>query len=227
MDGRGSLSVAVVTSLAAFACSSAPHDIQLQPEAAPEARRVATIATSYEIAEECNKNAEESTLDGRTSRHIVETAYGEAVQSCGLISTELGSERFVEDFVRTTCGGQDSETCSTTYLEMFYARLRERYSFADWDWMVNHCKGYPSECSVLRTVELWALDLHNRAVDRWASVEMERANARAYALEAERRRAEAAAVKNVVDAFLAAARRPTLHCTTMSTGGGFSTTDCR
>ncbi len=161
-------------------------------------------------------------------------------QGCGLITVEVTSEEFGEAFLRNACGGEDGPECAAVYSDMFFARLQERFTMADWQWVVNKCKAYPVECKSFERIELWAMESHNDQVLAWARAAVRNTNAsyaaeyeRAYLAEQERRRARAEAISAGVNAFLSAGQ-PSVRCTTNTLGsatgrtyGSTSTTTCR
>ena len=87
-------------------------------------------------------------------------------QGCGLVSDEVLTQASHAEFVDKVCAGQDGDDCSKRFIAMFVARLGERYTLADWQFVSNKCTAHPIECQTWRNVELWALDSHNTAVIR-------------------------------------------------------------
>ena len=207
--------------------SSQPRDLQYQPDEGDLASARATL--SYKFAPKCNEGAE-SGGGIMPSRQYLPVGSGPGViQGCGLIAAEITTSEFLDDFVKTACDGADSPECGTTYVEMFYARLKERYALTNWEQVLTHCKAYPAECKAFRNFETWSIESHNAAVDSWArQAAKARAEAddRAYRAEAERRQALWAALAAGADAFLAASQGTTIRCTAWTTAA-LSTVDCK
>ncbi len=204
--------------------NSQPRNLQYQPDEGDLASE--RSARSYQFSPRCNESAENG--DGTMpSRQYVPVGSGlGVVQECGLIAAEIATPDFLDNFVKTACDGTDSAQCGTTYVEMFYARLKERYALTNWEQVFTHCKAYPAECKEFRNFETWSIDSHNAAVENWAR-QAARARAEAdYRAEAERQRAMWAALAAGANAFVAAAQGSTVRCTAWTTAS-LSTIDCK
>lgn len=170
--------------------------------------------------------------DHPPSEHTVRQRGNRTQQRCGMVTFEVTSDDFFSDFLRDVCRGVDGEDCAETYRRMFFARIAERYPFADWDWVLNRCDAYPARCQQFAWIELWALESHNEGVIQFTEIAMERATAEhraayspAYLAEMEERRRRADAIGAAFEG-LAGAGRDTVTCTT--TGyGATATTTCR
>lgn len=156
--------------------------------------------------------------------HVVEHEGARIEQPCGTITAEITERDFLDTFVAGACTDGDEQGCLNTYRRMFFARLTERYAFADWPWVLNRCDAYPIECQQFAQIELWAMESHNQGVIDWAEVAMNEATAqhraayaRAYQAEMDDRRRRAAAVQDAFEGFVNAGR-DTVQCTSTTTG---------
>jgi hypothetical protein len=50
--------------------------------------------------------------------------------------------------------------CEAKIVRAFFARAAERYAWADWNAIANHCEGYPSDCQGLEATERVVLASH-------------------------------------------------------------------
>jgi len=50
--------------------------------------------------------------------------------------------------------------CEAKIVRAFFARAAERYPWADWNAIANHCEGYPSDCQGLEATEKVILASH-------------------------------------------------------------------
>ena len=153
------------------------------------------------------------------------------------------SGAYLANFAHAVCGLTEeklTEACSKRFIEMFVARLSERYTGADWTRVNQRCKAYPLECNDGRALERLLLASHNFGVRTWyyQAVEFARTNAyRAQAaaqaadLQAQERRAEerrerARAIGAALQGIGQALSPPSVNCTS-NTFGSTTYTNCR
>jgi hypothetical protein len=148
-------------------------------------------------------------------------------QRCGLIFNEIANVEYWKSFTGSLCAGQADEACGRRFMEMFAARMSERYPEADGNALRTHCRAYPIECMDMRTVERWALSSHNVAIEARYKQRLQELQVgeriRAEAEAAESRQAVANALAAFAEAFQPP---PSITCTTTAFGS-MSTTSCR
>jgi hypothetical protein len=83
---------------------------------------------------------------------------------CGLISAEVFHPDFVHVFAARVCSGSLDATCEERHQQMFFARVEERYTHADYDAVDRHCQAWPLKCQSARDLELIVLASHNDSV---------------------------------------------------------------
>ncbi len=183
------------------------------------------------------------------STHVIDAGGGVMVkQHCGLVFNEIASPELFADFVRGVCHSFDGTVtteCSAKFMDMFIARLGERYIAADWSAISLKCRAYPLGCQQPIAVERIVLESHNAGVRAWYTkstqevyANIARQNAEAAQIAAEQARAteqrsaeKRRAVLQAIGAGLqgmgqAMAPPPTVHCTSM-TIGNTTNTNCR
>ncbi|MCX5743024.1 MAG: hypothetical protein NT062_11065 [Proteobacteria bacterium] len=176
--------------------------------------------------------------DHAPSTHLVDPPPGVlhgVRQACGMIVSEILNDTAIKNFEDRVCDGADTPACGAIFADMFLARLRERYVYANWDRVLLHCRAYPIPCKSWHKLETWARESHNQAVRTWHDAAIAAVNTRAQkevdeAVEREeaesrsRWRAIAEGLKGFTEGAL---RRPTtIHCTSNNTGST-TTTECR
>jgi hypothetical protein len=162
-------------------------------------------------------------------------------QQCGLVVVEILSDEAVKQFITEICGGTDDATCTEKLRQTFLARLRERYTLADWAAVADRCTAHPVDCKLWFNIELWAMGSHNQAVSAWAQEEYEQATKRfgnklqnandRYAVELENADLEELEHRRRVGAAFAAfsnamvqPQPTTVHCTSNTIGTMTNTT---
>lgn len=155
---------------------------------------------------------------------------------CGSVWFDISAPKVSDDFLRSICGGVDDEKCGEAYSKMFMARMAERYTLADWSFVLRKCDAYPIECKNWGQVELWTLDSHNDAVFARARSAAEatdqsyrEAHQRAIAAQQESNRRALLILAGALDGLSAPYRyqnQTRLNCTS-STFGNTTQTSCR
>jgi hypothetical protein len=150
----------------------------------------------------------------------------EVRQRCGLVVNEIGTAEYWTRFASSVCANEPDEACAKKFVDMFAARLDERYPAADGEAVSAHCHAYPIECQEMRTVEIWILMSHNKAVDaRYKKRIQDAKNGEELRGEAEAAETRKA-VANVLFAIVEASRPPpSITCTTTAFGS-MATTTC-
>jgi hypothetical protein len=156
----------------------------------------------------------------------------DVLQPCGMVIAQLTANSSMQQFIAQVCGGVDDAACLNRFEQMFLARLRDRYGFADWNEVSNKCTAYPVDCKQWSQIEFWTLESHNANVTKWGEAQMERTNEQyqaqfeqAYVEELEHRQRVAAVFQGFADGLAASAPAPTVHCTS-NTYGSMTTTTC-
>jgi hypothetical protein len=145
----------------------------------PAVGSIHAVAAAAMIAPTCNGQREAT----RPATHQIAIAGRFVNQACGMLTIDVSQPAFVEAFTASSCGGTFDETCGQTYSDMFWARLHERYSQADWDWVLNRCKAYPDQCQQQFWIESWAVESHNIAVSEWSRQAVEHQRAQQAAID--------------------------------------------
>ncbi len=191
-----------------------------------ELQRIGDLGLSKMILSFCNKSEEPSA----TATHYVAEGQLRARQRCGMVSVDVLSTEAIAEFVEKVCGGVDGPECGQSAWNMFFARLTERYEFANWDQVAKRCVAYPIECKQWMHIEFWATSSHNDGVLEWSKAAFDAANAqyqaefeRAYAEEVDRRRRIGAALQAFGEAM---APPPTVNCVS-NTYGSTTRTRCQ
>lgn len=89
---------------------------------------------------------------------------------CGLVHDRVFRPKAMRRFVKKVCKedaealGAASRACQEQHLNMFLARIAERYVEVSAERLEQHCDAHPLSCEDLREVELWMLREHNEAV---------------------------------------------------------------
>jgi hypothetical protein len=83
---------------------------------------------------------------------------------CGLIAAEVFQTDFMQVFIAQVCNGSLDDACEERHQKMFFARLEERYTHADYDAVDRHCQAWPLKCKSARDFELVVLTSHNDGV---------------------------------------------------------------
>lgn len=111
---------------------------------------------------------------------------------CGLVSAEVFEADFVQVFVAQVCNGVLDDPCEARHRKMFFARVEERYTHADYDEVNRHCDAWPLRCQDARGIELTVLASHNEGVRHHARQQLAQIDEdEVHAVEqAERRRRE-------------------------------------
>jgi hypothetical protein len=160
-----SLSFALALTAACQPVTRAPvQTTAIVMPAAQSAGRIHVVAAAAMIAPACNGSREATA----PATHQIAIAGRFVNQACGMLTVDLSRPAFLDEFAASSCGGSFDETCSTTYSDMFWARLHERYTQADWDWVLNRCKAYPDKCQEQFWIESWAVESHNVSVSEWS-----------------------------------------------------------
>jgi hypothetical protein len=146
------------------------------------------------------------------SSHEVNAGGGVVVrQGCGLVYFEVFTPQYVAAFARDVCSlppdAKLDEPCSKRFIDMFFARLSERYDAADWSAVDQHCRAYPLDCND-------SLKLERQLEARQQEIEEQRS--------AERRRAFFQGISAMGAAM---APPPTINCTS-NTLGSTTFTNC-
>lgn len=183
-------------------------------------------AVSHMVAATCQA---EKGPPGRPSFPAMQRVHAGAAivqQPCGLVVAELSTDASLNRFVTAVCPGVAPDECSKRFVQMFLARLGERYPYANWQVITQHCEAYPVDCRQWLTLESWVLESHNATLIRWAQDSYRVRNAQAAAqLEAIHREESQRA-----SAFLAAVANglspPQVRCTSTMMGAVVDTT-CR
>lgn len=128
--------------------------------------------------------------------HHVNAGGGVTVQQgCGLVYFEVFASEHIQRFSRDVCRLRDdeklNEDCSRRFIDMFFARLSERYDAADWSAVDRHCRAYPLECNEALKIERQLVASHNAGVRAWYASASQLAIAQARYQAAEVARAEA------------------------------------
>jgi hypothetical protein len=177
------------------------------------------------------------------SKHTVDVGSTKVDQPCGLVFNEVFDSAYTANFARVVCGLNEeklTDACSKRFIEMYMARLSERYPGADWASVNQKCTAYPLECRDGRALERLLLASHNVGIQAWyyQAVEFARANAyRAQAAaqaaelqiqerRAEERREKARAMGAALQGLGDALSPPTIRCTS-NTVGSSTYTNCR
>ena len=181
------------------------------------------------------------------SMHEIDAGAGVMVkQPCGLVINEIASPNLFADFVREICGsvaGSVSEDCSKRFIDMFFARLGERYVATDWAAVDLRCRAHPFDCRRPVDIERIILDSHNAGVRAWymrtaeaarANVALQNVQAAQQAMaqaaaeherQAERRRSVLRVIAAGLHGFdQAATPPPAINCTSNTLGNTTSTT---
>lgn len=139
--------------------------------------------------------------------------------SCGFVIKDIVAEPAYSEFVAGICNGNDDEECRKRRVDMYFARLSERYYAADFGACLNRCDAYPLECKTLVDKERKYIESHNDALmTRWKmQMKLEREESRLRAAEAELRRQQQ--VSDALVNFSRGFQRPTVHCTSQAIGG--------
>lgn len=166
-------------------------------------------------------------------------------QGCGLVYYEVFTPDYIATFARDVCllreNEKVNEECAKRFIDMFFARLGERYDAADWSAVDRHCRAYPIECNDALKTERQLVASHNAGVRAWymaasqlaiaqaryQAAQAAEAEARQQELEeqrsAERRRVFFQALSNIAGAM---APPPSITCNS-NTFGSTTTTTCR
>jgi hypothetical protein len=206
------------------------------------------MAIQAYVTAACNKDLSDrpsETSGDPPALHKVSAGGGITVQqSCGLIFYEVFTPEYVSQFARDICGitvEKIDDNCSKRFLDMFFARLGERYVGADWNAVTQHCRAYPLGCTNALQIEQQLVESHNAGVRAWYDNESQLAHAQARYQAAER--AQLAAQQQELAERRSAERRraffeamsamgkamappPTVSCTSNSVGST-TYTNCR
>lgn len=229
--------------IAALAVAASCGGHAAQQRSIEESRRASIAAAGYDgmtrmVSPSCDDS---STSPAPPSSRPIAYKGQKGRQPCGLIFIEITSERYVKNFIRDVCNGQDGPECNSSFLKMFLARMNERYAFADWASLLNKCQAYPVECTRWIKLEYWAISSHNTGVADWTRRNAYEADARhraqaerAYEAEAERRKNIAAAIQGFGEGLTKASSpqsttqpesQRSVNCTSQ-TVGSMTTTSC-
>lgn len=226
-----------------------PPPVKYDPALDPVAGPLWVQATQTYVAESCeDRDTPGDEPADPPSKHRVDVGSVKVEQPCGLVFNEVFAKDYIANFTRAICGSTDgklTEECSKRFVDMFMARLSERYTGADWAAVNQKCTAYPLECNDGRSLERLLIASHNGGVQAWyfRSIEIARTNAyraqeaaraadqlvvqQQQERDAERRRAVfqvmGAALQGLVQARAPA---PTIQCTS-NTVGTSTYTNCR
>jgi hypothetical protein len=196
------------------------------------------------VAESCRVgDVPEKPMGDPPSLHTVDVGSSRVEQSCGLVFNEVFDGAYIANFAKVVCGLANEKLtneCSKRFLEMYVARLAERYTGADWAAVNQKCTAYPIECRDGRALERLLLASHNAGVQGWYYQAAEAARANAYRAQAaaqaadlqaqeqraEQRRERARAIGAALQTMGQALSPPTIQCTS-NTVGTSTYTNCR
>ena len=157
------------------------------------------------------------------STHEVALGSAQVLQQCGLIYNEVYVPAFQARFAREICGSADGtadDACAKRFVDMFFARLSDRYPLTDWNEVNRKCTAYPLDCRDGLGIERIVLASHNAGVR--AKLERARADARQAEEEEEARASERR--RQAVRTFLQSLNPPTVRCTSNTYGNTTQTT---
>lgn len=138
------------------------------------------------VAESCDVGSDSAapgTLNSPPSKHVVRVGVTAVDQACGLVVYEIFTPEHMAAFARDICGAADgtiSDECSKRFIDMFMARLAERYTAVDWSAVNQKCRAYPLECKDSVAVERLLLAAHNVGVQAWYQEALQAARMNAY-----------------------------------------------
>jgi hypothetical protein len=226
-----------------------PPAAKYDPARDPVTGQISMQAARAFVAETCRtSDAPEKPIGEPPSVHTVDVGSAKVEQSCGLVFNEVFDRAYIANFAKVVCGlpGEKlSDDCSKRFVEMYMARLAERYTGADWAAVNRKCTAYPLECHDSFALERLLLASHNLSIQAWyyQAVEFARANAYRANQEAlaanqllvqqqrerdadERRRVFEVMAAGLHGLVRARATPPTINCTS-NTVGSSTYTNCR
>jgi hypothetical protein len=193
---RRVVSIASVGLLAFFlgeGCASSAQSASMTTTAGPEYEpaldpiigRSWVMAIQAYVTPTCNKQLSDAPSESGDPPALHQVSAGGGItvrQSCGLIYHEVFTPEYTSRFARDVCGITDEkidDNCSKQFMDMFFARLGERYVGADWNAVAQHCRAYPLECTSALEIEQQLVKSHNAGVRAWYDNESQLALAQA------------------------------------------------